>query len=91
MSALANKQKQKAQEYLAEAEKTLAKKSWFGGSGRGQEDAAELYAQAANAFKVGGLNNEAGSAYCKAGELNEKLGNKNEAAKCFSQAGKRVV
>lgn len=89
MSAMAKKQKQKAEEYAAEAEKCLAKKAWFAsGRQQNQEDAAELYMQAANAYKVGGLNQEAGDTYVKAGELHrDNLNSPNEAAKCFSQAG----
>lgn len=89
MSAMAKKQKQKAEDFLAEADKLLNKKSWFSsGRERNAEEAAELYMQAANAYKVGGLNQEAGDTYVKAGEMHrDKLANNNEAAKCFSQAG----
>ncbi len=89
MSLMAQKQKDKAQEYLSQAESTLSKKAWFAsGRERNQEDAAELYMQAANAFKVGGLNHEAGTTYVKAGELyRDMLKNVNEASKCFQQAG----
>lgn len=89
MSLMAKKQKEKAEEYLAEAEKSLSKKSWFSsGKERQLEDAADLYMQAANAYKVGGLNQEAGDTYMKVGEIHrDKLKNNNEAAKCFSQAG----
>jgi hypothetical protein len=90
MSAVAQKQKQKAVDFLAEADKLLNKKSWFSsGKERNAEEAAELMMQAANAYKVGGFNQEAGATYVKAGELHrDKLSNNNEAAKCFSQAGK---
>jgi alpha-soluble NSF attachment protein len=90
MSAMASAQKKKAIAYLEEAEALLAKKGWFSGSKeRNQEDAAELYMQAANAYKVGGLNQEAGDTYVKAGKLyRDSVGNPNEAAKCYSQAGK---
>jgi hypothetical protein len=91
MSAVAQKQKQKAVDFLAEADKLLNKKSWFSsGKERNAEEAAELMMQAANAYKVGGFNQEAGETYMKAGELHrDKLSNNNEAAKCFSQAGKK--
>jgi alpha-soluble NSF attachment protein len=90
MSAMAQAQKKKAVAYEAEAEAMLAKKGWFSSSReRNQEDGAELYMQAANAYKVGGLNQEAGETYVKAGKLyRDSVGNPNEAAKCFSQAGK---
>jgi alpha-soluble NSF attachment protein len=93
MSAMAQAQKKKAVAYEAEAETTLAKKGWFSSSReRNQEDAAELYMQAANAYKVGGLNQEAGDTYCKAGKLyRDSVGNPNEAAKCYSQAGKWII
>lgn len=89
MSAMAKKQKQKAEDYTSEAEKLLTKKTWFAsGKTQNQEEACELLMQAANAYKVGGLNQEAGNAYVKVGELHrDKLNNLNEAAKCFSQAG----
>lgn len=89
---MAKTQKKKALAYTEEAEKTLGKKGWFASSReRNSEDAAELYMQAANAYKVGGLNQEAGDTYMTAGKLySEQLANPNEAAKCFSQAGKSV-
>jgi Soluble NSF attachment protein, SNAP len=89
MSAVAQKQKQKALDFLGEADKLLTKKTWFSsGKERNTEDAAELTMQAANAYKVGGFNQEAGDTYMRAGELHrDRLSNNNEAAKCFSQAG----
>jgi alpha-soluble NSF attachment protein len=89
MSAIAKAQKAKGQEYQAEAGRALTKKSWFASArDRNVEDAAELYLQAANAYKVGGLNQEAGDVYNVAGELyRDKLKQANEAAKCFTQAG----
>ena len=87
---MAAAQKKKAVAYVDEAEKTLTKKSWFSSNKeRNQEDAAELYMQAANAYKVGGLNQEAGDSYVTAGKLYaESLASPNEASKCYSQAGK---
>ena len=89
MSALAQSQKRKAEEYIAQAEATLNKRSWFSSSKeRNQEDAAELYLQAANAYKVGGLQQEAGEIYTQAADLfRDKLSNPNEAAKAYSNAG----
>lgn len=89
MSALAKTQKAKALDFVAQAEIALGKKSWFSSSKeRNLEDACELYMQAANAYKVGGLMHEAGSTYVLAGEIyRDKLAQGAEAAKCFSQAG----
>ena len=89
MSALAKTQKAKALDFVAQAEATLNKKSWFSSSKERQtEDACELYMQAANAYKVGGLSHEAGDIYLKAGQLyRDKLSSGSEAAKCYSQAG----
>lgn len=90
MSALAKSQKTKAETFIQQAEATLNKKSWFSSSKeRNQEDAAEVYLQAANAYKVGGWQQEAGDTYCKAGEIyRDLLKNPNEAAKAYSNAGK---
>lgn len=93
MSALAKTQKAKALEIIAQAEATLNKKtfSFFGGASakeRQAEDAAELYMQAANAYKVGGMAQEAGETYTYAGSIyREKCNNGPEAAKCYTQAG----
>ena len=86
---MAKKQKQKAETLVEEAEKLLAKKGWFSSSReRNAEDAAEVLLQAANAYKVGGLNHEAGAVYSRAAGLYEgDLKNPNEAAKSFQQAG----
>jgi alpha-soluble NSF attachment protein len=89
MSAMAKAQKKKAEAYEAEAEKLLAKKSWFSsGKERQAEEAAETFLQAANAYKVGGLNSEAGATYSRVGTIYQgTLSNTNEAAKAFTQAG----
>ena len=86
---MAKAQKKKAQEYESAAEKLLAKKSWFSSSReRNQEEAAETLLQAANAYKVGGLNQEAGGVYMRVGEIYQsQLSNNNEAAKAYTQAG----
>lgn len=93
MSALAKTQKAKALELIAQAQACENKKAWFASSKeRNLEDAAEAYAQAANAYKVGGFHHEAGDAYVKAGEIyRDKLKNSNEAARSFSQAGACVL
>jgi alpha-soluble NSF attachment protein len=89
MSAIAQAQKRKAETLLEEADAKINKKSWFGGKNeRSIEEGAELMLQAANAYKVGGLNHEAGSTYSKAAMLyRDKLSNPNDAAKAFQQAG----
>ena len=56
MSALAKKQKEKGDAFVAEAEQKLSKSksSWFSSSKEKKyEEAAELMEQAANAYKVG--------------------------------------
>lgn len=89
MSALASAQRKKAVEFSAQADATLQKKSWFtSGKERNLEDAAELYLQAANAYKVGGFGHEAGTVYTQAGAIyRDSLKNPAEASKCYSQAG----
>lgn len=67
----------------------LAKKSWFSSSKeRNAEDAAESYEKAANAYKIGGLNQEGGNSYVKAAELyRDRLGDFNNASKALNNAG----
>ena len=90
MSAMAKAQKGKGDAFVQEAEALLNKKSWFSSSkSRNVEDAAEIYEKAANAYKVGGLNQEAGDAYSKAAELyRDKLSDFNSASKALNNAGK---
>jgi alpha-soluble NSF attachment protein len=88
MSALSQAQKSKAQAFLTEATSTLSKSTWFASStSRKNEDAAELYTKAANAYKVGGWHDEAGDAYVKASELYKLEKSLGEASKCLSDAG----
>lgn len=89
MSAMAKAQKAKAAVFVKEAEALLSKKSWFSSSKeRNAEEAAETFEKAANAYKVGGLNQEAGDAYVKAAELyRDKLSDFNNASKVFNSAG----
>lgn len=89
MSAISKQQKQRGEAFVQEAEATLKKKSWFqSGTDQKNEDAAELYKQAANAFKVGGASSEAGDAYTKAAEIYlDKLKNVLEGSSCMTQAG----
>lgn len=92
---MAKNQKSKADAFAAEAAQKLGKTkgAWFQSSkDRKYEEAAELYEQAANAYKVGGFNQEAGEAYQKAAEIHrDQLTNLNEASKDMSQAGKRAT
>ena len=95
MSAMAKNQKSKGEAFVAEAEQKLSKSNtaWFSSSKEKKfEEAAELYEQAANAYKVGGFNQEAGESYTKAAELHrDHLNNMSEASKDLSQAGKFVL
>jgi Soluble NSF attachment protein, SNAP len=91
MSLLASTQRKKALDLVAQAEAMANKRSWFGKE-RNQEDAAELYAQAANAYKVGGFGHEAGTTYSQAGAMyRDQVKNPSEASKCYSQAGTCVA
>ncbi|KAL7542411.1 hypothetical protein ACHAWF_013666 [Thalassiosira exigua] len=89
MSALSQAQRTKGDAFLQEAEATLKKSTWFASSTeRKYEDAAESFAMAANAYKVGGCHDEAGAAYRRAAELyKDKLRSLGEASKCLSDAG----
>lgn len=93
MSALASGQRKKALDFVSQAEAVLGKKSWFSSSKeRNQDDAAELYQQAANAYKVGGFGHEAGTTYSQAGAIyRDTLKNPAEASKCYSQAGAFIM
>lgn len=95
MSAMAKKQKEKGDAFVAEAEQKMAKSksSWFTSSKeRKFEEAAEILEQAANAYKVGGFNQEAGQAYRRAAEIHrDQLTNLNEASKDMSQAGELLI
>eukprot|EP00590_Aulacoseira_subarctica_P010916 CAMPEP_0172423532 /NCGR_PEP_ID=MMETSP1064-20121228/17223_1 /TAXON_ID=202472 /ORGANISM="Aulacoseira subarctica , Strain CCAP 1002/5" /LENGTH=315 /DNA_ID=CAMNT_0013164949 /DNA_START=63 /DNA_END=1010 /DNA_ORIENTATION=- len=89
MSAIARSQRIKAEAFLADAEKTLKKTTWFASSAEAKhEQAAELYEKAANAFKVGQFFMEAGQAYVKTAEIHrDKLNSLGEASKSLSNAG----
>jgi len=89
MSAVSKQQRVRGDTFLEEATKTLAKRTWLqSGTEQKHEDAAELYQKAANAYKVGGVFNEAGDAYSKAAEIyTDKLKNMVEASNCMTQAG----
>jgi len=77
----------RAKTFLASAEKTLNKFSFFG-SGSKYEDAAELFQKAGNCFKVSQAFQDAGDAYVKAAELFEnKLSSSHEASAALMNAG----
>lgn len=88
---MAKKQKVKGDTFMEEANKLVKKSasSWFSsGKERKLEEAADVFGQAANAYKVGGFNQEAGDMYMKSGEIHrDSLSNMNEASKAFQNAG----
>lgn len=85
----------KGMQLLQEAEKKLKTSkgffgglmSSFGGGNTKQEEAAELYVRAANAFKMAKKWSMAGEAFCKAAELQLALGSKHEGATHYCEAG----
>lgn len=88
MSAMAKAQKGKGDAFVKEAEALLNKRSWFSSKSKNAEDAAEIYEQAANAYKVGALNQEAGDSYTKAAEIyRDTLSDFNSASKALNNAG----
>ncbi|ENN74326.1 alpha-soluble NSF attachment protein isoform X2 [Dendroctonus ponderosae] len=80
---------QKAQLLIAEAEKKLGPRgffgSLFGGSSR-VEDAVECYQRAANLFKMAKNWVSAGSAFCEAATLHLRSGARHEAATNYVDA-----
>mmetsp|Transcript_22413 Transcript_22413/g.32778 ORF Transcript_22413/g.32778 Transcript_22413/m.32778 type:complete len:310 (-) Transcript_22413:245-1174(-) len=88
MSAISKQQRVKGEAFLNEAETALAKRTWFGSSEQKNEDAAELFQKAANAFKVGGFFIEAGNAYSRSAAIyRDKLKNGMEASKAMTESG----
>ncbi|KAL8610948.1 hypothetical protein ACOMHN_042565 [Nucella lapillus] len=86
---------QKGMQLLMEADKKLKSSKGFfgslmasfGGGSPKQEEAADLYVRAANAFKMAKKWSMAGQAFCKAAELQLVLGSKHEAATYYVDAG----
>ncbi|CAH1955635.1 unnamed protein product [Acanthoscelides obtectus] len=80
---------QKAQQLVAEAEKKVNSKgffgSLFGGSSR-IEDAVECYQRAANLFKMAKNWQAAGSAFCEAANLHLRSGVRHDAATNYVDA-----
>lgn len=82
---------QKAMQLVADAEKKIKSAqgflgSLFGSSSR-MEEACEMYARAANMFKMAKKWSAAGSAFCEAANLHLKNGSRHDAATCFVDAG----
>ncbi|KAF3088759.1 vesicular-fusion protein S17 [Orbilia oligospora] len=78
---------------LAQAQKQEAASaggfSWFGASKQDKlEQAIELYAQAANAFRTSGQGSEAGAAFEKAAALSKSINEPNDAANYLTEAFK---
>lgn len=86
---------QKGMQLMQEAEKkTKSVKGFFGslmasfgGGSSKQEEAADLYVRAANAFKMAKKWSMAGEAFCKAAELQLTLGSRHEGATHYVDAG----
>ncbi|XP_060537294.1 alpha-soluble NSF attachment protein [Cylas formicarius] len=80
---------QKAQQLIAEAEKKLGPRgffgSLFGGSSR-VEDAIECYQRAANLYKMSKSWIQAGSAFCEAANLHLRSGARHDAATNYVDA-----
>ncbi|CAG9855465.1 unnamed protein product [Phyllotreta striolata] len=80
---------QKAQQLIAEAEKKVSSRgffgSLFGGSSR-IEDAVECYQRAANLFKMAKNWDAAGKAFCEAANLHSRSGARHDAATNFVDA-----
>ena len=88
MSAIARQQKTKAEHFCNEANAKLNKGGWFANKERKNEEAAEFFDKAGNAYKVGGFYFEGGEAYQKAADIYEKkLENSFEASKALQNAG----
>ena len=85
--------------YLNQAEAKVKDKGWFGlGNGK-LEEASDLYAKAANAYKLVKMctffvlllmsqGKEAGDAFMQQGKTLEKCGEKDEAANAYVNASK---
>uniref|UniRef100_A0A8C5R122 NSF attachment protein alpha n=1 Tax=Leptobrachium leishanense TaxID=445787 RepID=A0A8C5R122_9ANUR len=91
-STMDNSGKEKeALQLLAEADKKVkSSQSFFSGLFGGSskvEEACELYARAANMFKMVKNWNAAGSAFCQAAQLHLQVSSKHDAATNFVDAG----
>jgi len=80
---------QKADKYLADAEKQANKFDWFGTvKKQNQEDAAEMYAKAAAQYKIIKEYGKAGLCYSKSAQCNMAAENEIEAKGQWREAGK---
>ncbi|KAL3797442.1 hypothetical protein ACHAW5_004461 [Stephanodiscus triporus] len=89
MSAKSLAQRSKGDAFVQEADATLKKSTWLASSTKKKNGrAVESLTKAADAYKAGGCNDEAGKAYQRAAALHkDKLKNMSEASKCLSDAG----
>ncbi|KAG0317346.1 hypothetical protein BGZ99_006354 [Dissophora globulifera] len=71
---------------MLKADKKASSSGWF--SGPKNDEAAELYTQAGNIYKLAKRWKESGDAYCKAAEMQMKMGEKDEAAQTYINASK---
>ncbi|RSH91400.1 vesicular-fusion protein S17 [Saitozyma podzolica] len=79
--------KSNAEEHLAKAEKKAsATVGWFGSQSSKWEEAGDLFAQAANAFKVEKRWNEAGKAFEREAACRQKANENNDAMNAFKNA-----
>ncbi|KAF9975059.1 hypothetical protein BGZ73_001419 [Actinomortierella ambigua] len=76
-----------AQELITKADKKLTSSSWFFG-GNKFEEAAELYTQAGNIYKLNKRWKESGDTFCKAAEAQVKNNERDEASQSFINASK---
>ncbi|KAJ1988344.1 vesicular-fusion protein S17 [Dimargaris cristalligena] len=77
-----------ARSLMEQAAKKATSKGWFGFGGPKYDEAADLYRQAGNGFKLGKKWNDAGHAYLRAAELLMVAGEKDEAANQYIAASK---
>ncbi|GFZ50964.1 Vesicular-fusion protein SEC17 [Saitozyma sp. JCM 24511] len=79
--------KSNAEEHLAKAEKKASSTvGWFGSQSSKWEEAGDLFAQAANAFKVEKRWNEAGKAFEREAACRQKANENNDAMNAFKNA-----
>ncbi|KAJ3051357.1 hypothetical protein HK097_007653 [Rhizophlyctis rosea] len=71
---------------LQEADKKAQYKGWFGSNKL--EEATDLYAKAANAFKLAKLWKEAGDAFVKQADVLNKMNERDEACTAYLNASK---
>ncbi|CEH13378.1 vesicular-fusion protein sec17 [Ceraceosorus bombacis] len=78
-----------AEQLLAAAEKRAnSSGGWFSSKATAQEEAVEMFKAAANKFRIANRFNEAGDAFMRAGQVEEKSQDKDFAANTFFEASK---